>query len=118
MARVTIEDCIKYVDNKFELVILGAERTKQLQSGAIPIVEVGKNKLPTISIREIAAGYSIPTLRADLDIRIQKPNKIDDIENDDDPSMNEKIVSDDDFEYIDVEESFEDLGEDVMQKKD
>lgn len=55
MARITVEDCLKKVDNRFTLVLLAAERTRQLLKGSTPLVE-SDNKDGVISLREIAAG--------------------------------------------------------------
>ena len=56
MARVTIEDCLKKVNNRFTLVHLGAKRVIQLRKGAIPLVDAPKNKEVVVALREIAAG--------------------------------------------------------------
>jgi DNA-directed RNA polymerase subunit omega len=56
MARVTVEDCLPMVDNRFALVLLGAKRAKQLMAGARPVLEVSKNKPPVLSLREISTG--------------------------------------------------------------
>ena len=56
MARVTIEDCLKEVNNRFMLVHLGAKRVIQLLKGATPLVEAPKNKEVVLALREIAAG--------------------------------------------------------------
>ena len=55
MARVTVEDCLEQVENRFALVLLGARRARQLLKGATPLVENAKNKQPVIALREIAA---------------------------------------------------------------
>ena len=55
MARITVEDCLQKVENRFALVLLAAERTKQLLKGSTPLVE-SDNKDGVISLREIAAG--------------------------------------------------------------
>ena len=55
MARVTVEDCLKAVPNRFALVILASKRAKQLLNGAKPLVN-RKNKEVIISLREVAAG--------------------------------------------------------------
>jgi len=55
MARVTIEDCLQFVPNRFALVVLATKRTRQLLDGAKPLVKA-KNKMPIIALREIAAG--------------------------------------------------------------
>ena len=56
MARVTIEDCLKKVNNRFTLVHLGAKRVIQLRKGATPLVDAPKNKEVVVALREIAAG--------------------------------------------------------------
>ena len=53
MARVTVEDCIEKVPNRFELVLLGARRAKQLLKGARPLVE-SDNKEVVTALREVA----------------------------------------------------------------
>ncbi len=55
MARVTVEDCLKQVPSRFELVHLAIERVKQLRKGADPLVQC-KNKEIVLALREIAAG--------------------------------------------------------------
>jgi len=57
MARVTIEDCLEKVDNRFALVHLGAKRVRQLYKGAPVLLEERvKNKEIVVALREIAAG--------------------------------------------------------------
>ncbi|MEM7616882.1 MAG: DNA-directed RNA polymerase subunit omega [Pseudomonadota bacterium] len=55
MARVTVEDCVENISNRFELVIIASERAKNLSSGSTPTVEVDNDKSPVIALREIAA---------------------------------------------------------------
>ena len=54
MARITVEDCMEYVENRFELVHLATKRTKQLVKGARPLVK-STNKEVVTALREIAA---------------------------------------------------------------
>jgi DNA-directed RNA polymerase subunit omega len=56
MARVTIEDCLEKVNNRFMLVHLGARRVIQLRKGASLLVDAPKNKEVVLALREIAAG--------------------------------------------------------------
>ena len=56
MARVTTEDCEDNVENRFALVLLSAQRARQLLKGAKPTVEHSKNKAAVLSLREVAAG--------------------------------------------------------------
>ena len=60
MARITIEDCIARVPNRFHLVQMAAIRTKQLKKGAKPLVHTEENKEVVLALREIAAGYVKP----------------------------------------------------------
>lgn len=53
MARITVEDCLERVGNRFELVLLGAKRAKQLLKGARPLVD-SENKEIVTALREIA----------------------------------------------------------------
>jgi len=55
MARITIEDCLEKVENRYELVHLASKRVKQLREGADPLVR-SKNKSVVTALREIAAG--------------------------------------------------------------
>lgn len=56
MARVTVEDCLENIDNRFALVLLAAQRSRQLLKGARPTVDHTKNKAAVLALREIAAG--------------------------------------------------------------
>lgn len=55
MARVTVEDCLEKVNNRFALVILGAERARQIAGGVKPLVRCD-NKPAVTALREVAAG--------------------------------------------------------------
>jgi DNA-directed RNA polymerase subunit omega len=55
MSRVTVEDCLQKVSNRFELVMLASKRAKQLFRGASPLIEAG-NREVVIALREIADG--------------------------------------------------------------
>ena len=56
MARVTVEDCLEKVDNRFLLVMLAPKRVKQLYKGAHPLIDPKNNRLVVTALREIAAG--------------------------------------------------------------
>ncbi len=60
MARITIEDCIEQVPNRFHLVQMAAIRAKQLKKGAAPLLQNEENKEVVLSLREIAAGMVTP----------------------------------------------------------
>jgi len=56
MARITVEDCIERVSNRFELVLLATRRARQIARGAAPLVEEENDKPTVIALREIAEG--------------------------------------------------------------
>lgn len=56
MARVTVEDCLEKVPNRFALVLMVAKRTKQLMKGSEGTVAAKNNKFIVTSLREVAAG--------------------------------------------------------------
>lgn len=73
MARVTVEDCLPLVDNRFALVLLSTKRTRQLMAGARTVVESTKNKPPVLALREIATGK----VRFDRSVRDALTGKFD-----------------------------------------
>ena len=59
MARITVEDCLDHVANRFELVMLAAKRARQLMRGsADPIVPWENDKATVVALREIAMGHT------------------------------------------------------------
>jgi len=56
MARVTVEDCMPLVENRFALVLLATKRARQLMAGARPLIENLKDKPPVLALREVATG--------------------------------------------------------------
>lgn len=56
MARLTVEDCLHSVGNRFRLVLLASKRSRQLALGATPLVPAEKDKPTVIALREIAEG--------------------------------------------------------------
>lgn len=64
MARITVEDCLQEVPNRFLLVMVAAKRTKQLFKGAQPLIEnKANNRKVVLALREVAAGrveYELP----------------------------------------------------------
>ena len=82
MARVTVEDCVGMVPNRFELVLLAAQRARDIRSGAELTVERDNDKNAVIALREIAEeAIDLETLRHDLehgrevDIEIDEPDE-------------------------------------------
>ena len=66
MARITVEDCLKQVNNRFALIHLGAKRVRQLRKGAEPLV-VSKNRDVVVALREIAAGKVFPMTKEEAE---------------------------------------------------
>jgi DNA-directed RNA polymerase subunit omega len=65
MARVTVEDCLDNVDNRFELVMLASKRVRQLViQGAEPLVDAGSDKPTVVALREIAEAKVTPETMA------------------------------------------------------
>lgn len=56
MARITVEDCLDHVDNRFELVIVASKRARQLSNGQEALVPWENDKPTVVALREIAAG--------------------------------------------------------------
>ena len=84
MARVTVEDCLEKVPNRFALVILGAERARQIANGARALVRCD-NKPPVTALREIAEGLvrfnenvegTVRQYLSELRLRGARPDKI------------------------------------------
>ncbi len=55
MARVTVEDCVDKIPNRFDLVLMAGFRARQLSGGAEPMVDRDRDKNPVVALREIAA---------------------------------------------------------------
>jgi DNA-directed RNA polymerase subunit omega len=60
MARVTVEDCLDKVDNRFQLVLLATKRARQLANGVMPLVPWENDKPTIVALREIADGLITP----------------------------------------------------------
>ncbi len=79
MARVTVEDCVEKVPNRFDLVLLAAHRARVLSSGAPLTVDRDRDKNPVVALREIADGGLQPDdLREDLVSSLQKQFNVED----------------------------------------
>ena len=56
MARITVEDCLDSIDNRFQLVLVATKRARQIANGKAPLVEEENDKPTVLALREIAAG--------------------------------------------------------------
>ncbi|MHA6645875.1 DNA-directed RNA polymerase subunit omega [Mesorhizobium sp. A623] len=83
MARVTVEDCIDKVNNRFELVLLAGHRARQISQGAPITVDRDNDKNPVVALREIADEMLSPDdLKEDLIHSLQKHVEVDEPEAD------------------------------------
>jgi DNA-directed RNA polymerase subunit omega len=71
MARITVEDCLENIDNRFELVLTATKRARQIGHGAEPLVPEENDKPTVIALREIAAGLIDPERVNVLQARIE-----------------------------------------------
>jgi DNA-directed RNA polymerase subunit omega len=68
MARITVEDCLENVENRFELVLVAARRTRQLQLGHDPLVPEDRDKHTVIALREIAEGLITSDILKEVEV--------------------------------------------------
>ncbi len=84
MARVTVEDCVDKVPNRFELVLLAAQRARQISSGAPLLVERDNDKNSVVALRELAEEAITPEALQEMLISgLQKHIEVDEPEEDD-----------------------------------
>ena len=82
MARVTVEDCVDKVPNRFDLVMLASHRAREIAAGSAPTVDRDNDKNPVVALREIADGYDLDDLRTLLIRGLQKHVEVDEPEED------------------------------------
>lgn len=68
MARITVDDCLKLIPNRFDLTLAATYRARQITNGAAPMVEANRDKPTVIALRELAAG------KYGVDILIKTPS--------------------------------------------
>jgi DNA-directed RNA polymerase subunit omega len=89
MARVTVEDCIDKVENRFDLVLLAAHRARLISSGQQILVERDKDKNPVVALREIAESELAPEdLKEDFIHSLQRHVEVDEPETEVVPAFN------------------------------
>ena len=82
MARVTVEDCVEKISNRFELVMLASQRARRIGAGAPLLVDRDRDKNPVVSLREIAEDKVLPEeLKEELIRSNQRVIEMDDSEN-------------------------------------
>jgi DNA-directed RNA polymerase subunit omega len=110
MARVTVEDCVLKIPNRFDLVMLSAQRAREIAAGASLTVERDNDKNPVVALREIAeSSVDIDNLRQAVITGLQKHVETEEPEED----MMELIASDTNIAGVPYEASAE--AEEEMQ---
>jgi DNA-directed RNA polymerase subunit omega len=77
MARVTVEDCLPAVENRFDLVLVASRRARQLAMGAKPLVEEENDKPTVLALREIAAGVINAKILDEIDAKKKQAEEYD-----------------------------------------
>ncbi|MCG6121369.1 MAG: DNA-directed RNA polymerase subunit omega [Microvirga sp.] len=99
MARVTVEDCIDKVDNRFELILLAGHRARMISSGAPLTIDRDRDKNPVVALREIADETIAPEdLREQLIHSMQRYVEVDEPEAETVPMIGGPATSGDDSE--------------------
>ncbi len=75
MARITVEDCLEHVENRFDLVLLATKRARQLANGVEPLVPAENDKPTVIALREIAAGKITPAMIRESQRELEDPRR-------------------------------------------
>lgn len=92
MARVTVEDCIDKIDNRFDLVLLAAHRARLIASGQAILVERDNDKNPVVALREIAESSLAPEdLKEDFIHSLQRHVEVDEPESEAVPALTPSI---------------------------
>ena len=134
MARVTVEDCIKKIPNRFDLVVAAAQRSREISNGVPIEIDRDNDKNPVVSLREIASEVVDPQSLEERFIRSMQKNIIkespqieDDISLEDEfaaylKETKDENSSDDSLNIsknkIEDEGSFEDISESLLKNED
>ncbi|MBB6466828.1 DNA-directed RNA polymerase subunit omega [Aminobacter carboxidus] len=114
MARVTVEDCIDKVDNRFELVLLAGHRARQISQGAQITLPRDNDKNPVVALREIADEMLSPDdLKEDLIHSLQKHVEVDEPEPEAPEPADQTTAS-----AVDADEAEENINFDRMSEED
>lgn len=109
MARVTVEDCIEVIPNRFKLVISAATRSRALSGGAGATVPLDNDKNPVIALREIAAQtINVESLSEDILRKLQHVGFVEETD----------ILDDDDFEHDEMLTESLSLDQDIDEDDD
>ena len=109
MARVTVEDCVRIIENRFELILIASERAKTLAKGIEPLLERDRDKNPVVALREIAENcLDLELTKSELVKGLQKVHEEVLVEPDEKTIDDEQPV--DDNLIKDLEENADDAG--------
>jgi DNA-directed RNA polymerase subunit omega len=82
MARITVEDCLDNIDNRFEMVLTATKRARQIAHGADPLVQEENDKPTVIALREIADGLvdaeRVDVIQAEIEAAEAFDNQLED----------------------------------------
>jgi DNA-directed RNA polymerase subunit omega len=105
MARVTVEDCVEKIPNRFELVMVASQRARKISSGGVLTLDRDNDKNPVVALREIAAGtVSVEDLKEEL-IRVNQRV----IEMDDGEDIIDKMDGEDEWNALAAQSAALDL---------
>ena len=92
MARVTVEDCVDKVENRFELVLIASHRARLIAAGTPAMVDRDNDKNPVIALREIAESALVPEdLKEDFIQSLQKQVEVDEPETETVPALSPRL---------------------------
>ena len=113
MARVTVEDCIKKIPNRFDLVIAAAQRSREISNGVAIEIERDNDKNPVVSLREIASEAVDAESLQERFIRSMQKNLIkEDVSSENDASLEEEFAA-----YLNESDNKNQNDEDFMFNK-
>jgi len=102
MARVTVEDCVDKVENRFELVLIASHRARGISAGAPIMVDRDNDKNPVIALREIAESALVPEdLKEDFIQSLQKQVEVDEPEAETVPALSSTLEGSDTVQEFD-----------------
>ena len=115
MARITVEDCIEKINNRFDLVVFAVQRGREISAGDQITVERDNDKNTVVSLREIAEStINVKELKENLILSMQKQIVEEENENEDET---EEVISDSGENIInDIEKNADKFGMQVQEK--
>ena len=113
MARVTVEDCIKKIPNRFDLVVAAAQRSREISNGVAIEIERDNDKNPVVSLREIASEAVDAESLQERFIRSMQKNLIkEDVSSENDASLEEEFAA-----YLNESDNKNQNNEDLIFNK-